>query len=112
MAPSSLPDGTDSPTPNEPTNFLKAGEVAARLNVTEQTVRLWCRTGILPAYRPRSTRQWLIEPTELQAWLNKSAVASTMEFLQAPYRELASDEEIATEFLKRRHEPTDSAVED
>jgi excisionase family DNA binding protein len=87
----------------EQRNFLKVGDVAARLGVSEQTVRLWCRTGVLPAYRPPSTRQWLIEPQELEAWLEKSAVRSTMEFLDAPYRESdVSDEEIASAFLKTR----------
>ena len=56
-------------------SYLKVGAVAARLGVSEQAVRLWCRTGVLPAYRPEGTRQWLVDPERFEAWLRTRPTA-------------------------------------
>jgi excisionase family DNA binding protein len=66
--------------------FLKVGDVAATLGVSEQTVRLWCRTGILPSYRPQGTRSYLVDEEVFESWIQKAAVRSTLEFLHDPER--------------------------
>jgi excisionase family DNA binding protein len=83
-------------------NFMKVGDVAAELRVTEQAVRLWCRTGVLPALRPAGTKKWLIDPEQFEAWLTNSPVRSVVESLNADYRDSRSDEELAQEFFAQR----------
>jgi hypothetical protein len=83
-------------------NYLKAGDVAAELRVSEQAVRVWCRKGILPAIRPQGTRQWLIDPQEYRAWLHRAPVQHVVESLQADYRDDRPDHEIAEEFYRDR----------
>lgn len=82
--------------------YVKTGDVAARLGVSEQAVRLWCRTGVLPARRPPGTRQWLIDEDEFHQWIATEAVTETVDALNAPYRERRSDEELAAEFHESR----------
>lgn len=76
-------------------NYMKVGDAAARLGVTEQAVRFWCRTGVLPAYRPVGTKKWLIDPDEFDAWLKKRPVADVVESLHASYRSKETDAELA-----------------
>jgi len=63
-------------------SFLKVGDVAAELSVSEQAVRLWCRTGLLPARRPSGTRQWLIDRDDLEQWLNAEPVREAVSFVR------------------------------
>ena len=83
-------------------SFLKVGEVATRLGVSEQAVRLWCRTGVLPAYRPAGTRQWLIEPEQFEAWLRSPATEDVLDSLRAAHRDERSDEELLAESVRLR----------
>jgi len=77
-------------------SYLKVGAVAAQLGVSEQAVRLWCRTGVLPAYRPAGTRQWLVDPERFEAWLRT----------RAPYRDGRPDHELLADSVAlRRTEP-------
>lgn len=64
---------------------LTVKEVADRLGVSEQAVRLWCRTGVLPASQPTG-RQWRIDPELLEAWLRRCSVGEVLESLHANYR--------------------------
>lgn len=82
-------------------NILKVGDVAAALRVSQETVRLWCRTGVLPAHRPPSTKQYLINADEFDAWLKTRAVRDTVKFLNAP-RQDEDDEAIAERFFDDR----------
>jgi excisionase family DNA binding protein len=50
--------------------MLSLADVAERLNVSDQAVRRWVKTGILPAYKPGA--EWRIEPAELQKFLENS----------------------------------------
>ncbi len=88
--------------------YIKTRDVAARLGVSEQAVRLWCRTGTLPARRPHGTRQWLIDEDEFRDWLASGTVADTVDALNAPYRESRSDEEIAARFHDDRQQWKDA----
>ena len=63
-------------------SFLKVGDVAAQLNVSEQAVRLWCRTGVLAARRPSGTRQWLIDPDDFHSWLDSATVQETVDYVR------------------------------
>lgn len=85
-------------------NFMKVGDVAAELRVSEQAVRLWCRTGVLPAIRPAGTKKWLIDPEKFDAWLNNAPVRSVVESLTADYRDPRPDQDLAEEFFDRRKE--------
>ncbi|MHB1447342.1 MAG: helix-turn-helix domain-containing protein [Acidimicrobiales bacterium] len=85
-------------------NFMKVGDVAAELRVSEQAVRLWCRTGVLPAMRPAGTKKWLIDPEQFDAWLHNAPVKSAVESLTADYRDRRPDNDLAEEFFARREE--------
>jgi excisionase family DNA binding protein len=84
-------------------SFLKVGDVADRLGVSEQAVRLWCRTGVLAAYRPSGTRQWLIDPDHLESWLRRRDVGEVLTSLDAPYRDDRPEHELAEESVALRH---------
>lgn len=75
-------------------SYIKVGDVAARLSVSEQTVRLWCRTGVLPAVRPGDTRQWLINEDRFNDWLHQPRTSDALESLHNPDRVDVSAEEI------------------
>jgi excisionase family DNA binding protein len=47
--------------------FLSLGDVAARLNVSEQTIRRWVKSGRLKAYKPGL--EWRIAPEDLDEFL-------------------------------------------
>jgi excisionase family DNA binding protein len=79
------------------TSYMKVGDAAAILGVSEQAVRLWCRTGVLPAYRPTGTKKWLIDPDEFNAWLNKRPVRDVVDSLSAEYRSDRPDHELVAE---------------
>lgn len=91
-------------------NILKVRDVASVLGLSEETVRLWCRTGVLPAYRPRSTKQYLINAEEFEAWLKTRAVRNTVEFLESPRLD-EDDETIAQRFFDDRTESPPPDVE-
>lgn len=87
-------------------SYLKVGAVAAQLGVSEQAVRLWCRTGVLPAYRPAGTRQWLVDPERFEAWLQTRATEEVLDSLRAPYRDDRPDHELLADSVAlRRAEP-------
>jgi len=97
--------------------YLKVGAVAARLGVSEQAVRLWCRTGVLPAYRPAGTRQWLVDPERFEAWLQTRATEEVLDSLGAPYRDDRPDHELLADSVAlgrpepaAPHEPASSAT--
>ena len=79
------------------TNYMKVGDAAAVLGVSEQAVRLWCRTGVLPAYRPVGTKKWLIDPEEFDAWLKKRPVRDVLDSLYEGYRSELSDQDLVAE---------------
>lgn len=54
-------------TPTSTPRMLTAAEVAALLRVEPRTVRDWCASGELPAYR--IGREHRIDHADLQAWL-------------------------------------------
>lgn len=92
-------------------NFIKVGDAAAMLGVSEQAVRLWCRTGVLPAYRPSGTKKWLIDPDEFAAWCKRRPVVAVLESLHADYRSVLPDHQLANEAavaadLEDRHSTT------
>lgn len=84
--------------------FLKVGDVAGRLGVSEQAVRLWCRTGVLPAYRPAGTRQWLIDPERLEAWLQRRSTEEVLDSLHGYYRDDRQEDELLKESVRLRRE--------
>jgi excisionase family DNA binding protein len=48
-------------------------EVAARLRVTEWTVREWLRTGRLRGYRPGGTKAgWRVDESDLAAFIEQT----------------------------------------
>ena len=51
--------------------FLTVGEVANGLEVHEQTVRRWIKTGQLPAYKPGGSPRgpWRIDEDDLESFL-------------------------------------------
>lgn len=85
-------------------NFMKVGDAAATLGVSEQAVRLWCRTGVLPAYRPAGTKKWLIDPDEFDVWIKRRPVAEVVESLHAPYRSGRDDADLVEEMFAQRDE--------
>lgn len=87
------------------TNFMKVGDAAAMLGVSEQAVRLWCRTGVLPAFRPAGTKKWLIDQDEFEAWLKKRPVQDVVESLNAPYRSALPDHELVADATGPREQP-------
>ena len=97
-------------------SYLKVGVVAARLGVSEQAVRLWCRTGVLPAYRPAGTRQWLVDPERFEAWLRTPATEEVLDSLGAPHRDDRPAHELLADSVALRraesvapHEPASIA---
>jgi excisionase family DNA binding protein len=50
--------------------YLSTAEVAAGLRVTEQTVRTWCRLGVVPAIRPLGTHKWQVPRDGFSNWLH------------------------------------------
>ena len=46
--------------------FLTAAQVAKILNVSEQTVWIWCKRGKLPAIKMPGSRKWLISNVDLE----------------------------------------------
>ena len=54
--------------------LLTPAEVAAELHVTERSVRLWCKSGRLPA--KKVGRQWRVPRTWLDMWVEKETRAA------------------------------------
>lgn len=79
---------------SETRTFLKVGDVAATLGLSEPTVRFWCRSGILPSYRPQGTRRYLIDEEVFESWVQQAAVKGTLNFLNDPERLDLSDEAV------------------
>jgi len=82
--------------------FASTREVAEALGVSEQTVRTWCRVGVIPAVRPEGTRKWRILKDEFDSWLEAGAGHRLTSFLDPAHRSLASDLELmadATEVI-------------
>lgn len=95
----------------ETRTFLKVGDVAAELGLSEQTVRLWCRTGILPCYRPVGTRQFLIDQEVFRSWINRAAVVHTLDFLHDRERPNLSDDEVVDALRRARRSDHRRTVE-
>jgi excisionase family DNA binding protein len=87
---------------------MKVGDVAAMLRVSEQAVRVWCRTGVLPAYRPVGTKKWLIDPDEFNTWLEKRPVRNVLDSLQADYRSDEPDHKL----VEKSDQALDADAED
>ena len=87
-------------------SFLKVGDVAAELNVSEQAVRLWCRTGVLAARRPSGTRQWLIDPDDFHRWLDSPAVRETVDYVRFSEQHGAPDDLLDAKVNAEGERPT------
>lgn len=69
-------------------------DVATRIGVSEQTVRNWCRSGVIPAVRPHNTRQWFIPEQEFTAWFDAGGNPARA-FLQGYWDERTEDDVLA-----------------
>ena len=52
--------------------FHTVEEVAERLQVSDQTVRRWVKSGKLKAYKPG--REWRVKPSDLETFLESRTV--------------------------------------
>jgi excisionase family DNA binding protein len=59
------------PLPNDKGHLLSVEDVAARLDVTEETVRRWLRSGELRGIRLSRKAGWRIREVDLQTFLDK-----------------------------------------
>lgn len=75
------------------TAVLSVAAVARYLNLSEQTIRGWCRAGLLPARRPPGTRKWLIDRDAFTTWLHDGG-DQVRAFMAAGPREERSDEAV------------------
>src|SRR5215212_10351554 len=73
--------------------FYSLDQVAERLQVSDQTVRRWIKSGKLAAYKPG--REYRITPSDLDAFLESYSYPKVQAPLPAPPRE-ASEEERRT----------------
>ena len=65
------------PMPDDRGHLLSVEDVAARLDVTEETVRRWLRSGDLRGIRLSRKAGWRIRESELQAFLDKRTPGAT-----------------------------------
>lgn len=49
--------------------YYTAKEVAPKVGVKPQTVRVWARNGIIPSYKPHG--KYLFKKTKIDKWLEK-----------------------------------------
>lgn len=75
-------------------SFISTSDVSETLAVSEQTVRTWCRLGVIPATRPSGTRKWLIVEDDFRAWLRDGAGKGVTAFLDPSHRSLSSEGEL------------------
>lgn len=69
------PENT-SPEKSRPTSVLTVSEVANLLHVHTNTVRTWCRRGILTPYRLGKRRDRRFDPAEVMKLLEHAQTAS------------------------------------
>lgn len=84
--------------------FITTGRVSEILGVSEQSVRTWCRLGLIPATRPAGTRKWLIIEHDFRTWLQDGAGQRVSTFLDLAHRSTATEDELladAEEALRR-----------
>ncbi len=75
--------------------FLSTEEVAERLQVDEQTVRRWIKSGKLEAFKPG--REWRISPAALEALLESYSSPkglAPLPFEDSEQRRIAEEEEL------------------
>lgn len=76
------------PVPGE--QFLGIEEVAVRLQVSDQTIRRWIKSGKLSAYKPG--REWRISPDDLEEFLKSYSYPKVQAPLPSPPEETAGEE--------------------
>lgn len=74
--------------------LITTARISETLGVSKQSVRTWCRLGLLPATRPRGTRTWRITEEDFQAWLQSDAGRHVTDFLDDSHRSTASEAEL------------------
>lgn len=90
---------------SEDLRFITTARVAETLGVSEQSVRAWCRHGLIPATRPPGTRKWLITEDGFLSWLQSGAGQRATSFLDPAHRSSATETELladAEEALRPR----------
>jgi excisionase family DNA binding protein len=60
-------------TETAPPAMLKVTEVAHMLHVHPNTVRLWCKIGVLKAYRIGKRRDYRFNLSDIKTFLNKDS---------------------------------------
>jgi excisionase family DNA binding protein len=75
-------------------SLISTADVSSMLGVSDQTVRTWCRLGIIPATRPTGTRKWHIVESDFMNWLQDGAGAQVTAFLDPAHRSTASEAEL------------------
>jgi excisionase family DNA binding protein len=63
---------TNQSVPDEPT--VSSGEAAARLGVSDFTIRRWARNGMLPAFR--FGRNFRFVPSEIEAFKARGRIVA------------------------------------
>ena len=84
--------------------FITTSRVSEILGVSEQSVRTWCRLGLIPATRPAGTRKWLIVEDDFRTWLQGGAGQRVSTFLDPAHRSTVTEDELladAEEALRR-----------
>lgn len=75
-------------------DLVTTADVGEALGVSEQTVRTWCRLGVIPALRPPGTRKWLISAADFDVWLRHGSGAGIAGFLDPSHRSQATETEL------------------
>ena len=57
--------------------YMSAGDAAKYLGVSYQTMYRWIRTGVIPAFRPRGTRKFILKIEDLDAWVKGGSLRPT-----------------------------------
>ena len=78
------------------TGMLTVAAVAAHLGLSKQTVRSWCRAGIIPTRRPAGTKKWLIPRDQFNRWLADCG-GLVRDFATGTPRDTRPDEELLTD---------------
>jgi len=73
--------------------LISIGDISRALGVSEQTVRTWCRLGVIPAVRPSGTRKWLVLEEDFNQWVADGGGQRLLAQMRSP-RSTATDAEL------------------